>query len=372
MSDMYMAGPWITEHEERIVLDALRNGWYGKEAYRYVETFEAEFARYHDRQFALMTPNCTTSLHLLLAGLGISVGDEVIAPDCTWIGSVACISYQGATTVFADIDPVHWCLTPESIERAITPRTKAVIVVDLFGNMPDWDAIREVCDRRGITVIEDSAEALGSMYKGVRAGKFGVGSVFSFHRTKTIATGEGGMLLLDDPALYERCKFLRDHGRAPGTYFNTEVTFKYMPFNLQAALGYAQFQRIDELVDKKRWIWQGFRDRLADVPDILLNPEPQYVKNGVWAPALVFGRSHDMTRDRALQEIPKLGLPVRPFFYPLSSLPAFDREEEGRRNNPVAYDVSARGINLPCALNLTGADLDRYSAGVKQLLGCGV
>jgi perosamine synthetase len=218
-------------------------------------------------------------------------------------------------------------------------------------------------------MIEDAAEALGSRYRGTRAGKFGVGSTFSFHRTKTITTGEGGMLLLDDEALFQRCKFLRDHGRAPGTYFNTEVTFKYMPFNVQAALGYAQLKRIEELVDKKRWIWKGFQERLRDIPDILLNPEPPHVHNGVWATALVFGKSHGMTRDKALEEVPKLGLPVRPFFYPLSSLPAFDREEEGRRNNPVAYDVSSHGINLPCAMNLTDDDLDRYCEGLHRLLG---
>ena len=369
MSDIPMAGPWMTELEEKFVLDAVRNGWYGKQAYYYVELFEAEFAKYHDRKHALMTPNCTTALHLLLAGLGIGEGDEVIAPECTWIGSVACITYQRAISIFADIDSVHWCLTPETIERAITPRTKAVIVVDLYGNMPDWNGIRELCDRRGIMMIEDSAEAVGSTYKGVRAGKFGVGSTFSFHRTKTIATGEGGMLLLDDEILFKRCKFLRDHGRA-GTYFNTEVAFKYMPFNVQAALGYAQFQRIDELVGKKRWIWQGFRDRLSDIPDIQLNPEPEGVTNGVWATALVFGKTHKMTRDRALVELPKLGLPARPFFYPLSSLPAYPgREAEGRKNNPVAYDTSERGINLPCALNLTKADLDAMSDGIHRLLG---
>lgn len=370
MSEIYMAGPWMTSLEEKFVLDAVKNGWYGKQAYYYVEKFESEFAAYHSRNFALMTPNCTTALHLLLAGLGIGEGDEVIAPECTWVGSVAGITYQRATTVFADIDPGHWCLTPASIERAITDRTKAVIVVDLYGNMPDWDGILEVCDRHNITVIEDAAEALGSTYRGVRAGKFGVGSTFSFHRTKTISTGEGGMLLLDDQALFERCKFLRDHGRQPGTYYNTEITFKYMPFNVQAALGYAQFQRIGELVEKKRWIWNGFRERLSDIPDILLNPEPSDVRNGVWATAVVFGNSCGMTRDLALVELPKLGLPARPFFYPLSSLPAFPgREKTGREQNPVAYSVSERGINLPCALNLTEKDLDAVSGGIHKLLG---
>lgn len=370
MSEIQMAGPWMTSLEEQYVLDAVRNGWYGKQAYYYVEKFESEFAAWHGRKFALMTPNCTTALHLLQAGLGIGEGEEVIAPECTWVGSVAGITYLRAHTVFADIDPEHWCLTPESIERVITPRTKAIIVVDLFGNMPDWDGVLEVARKHNLLVIEDAAEALGSVYKGTRAGKFGIGSVFSFHRTKTISTGEGGMLLLDDQALYERCKFLRDHGRQPGTYYNTEITFKYMPFNVQAALGYAQFLRFDELVGKKRWIWLGLRQRLGDIPDLLINPEPEHVFNGVWAPALVFGHSHGMTRDRALVELPKLGLPARPFFYPLSSLPAFPgREEEGRSRNPVAYSTSERGINLPCALNLTEADLDIISQSIHKLLG---
>lgn len=364
-----MAGPWITELEERTVLEAIKSGWYGKKAYYYVEIFEAEFAKYHNRKFGLMTPNCTTALHLLLAGLGVGQGDEVIVPECTWIGSTACITYQKAETIFADIDPIHWCLTPDSIQKKITPKTKAVIVVDLYGNMPSWDAIAELCRQKRIHLIEDAAEAVGSSYKGIRAGKFGIGSTFSFHRTKTITTGEGGMLLLDDPKLYERCKFLRDHGRKPGTYYNTEVTFKYMPFNLQAALGYAQFQRIQELVDKKRWIWQGYKNRLEKVPDILFNPEAEGVYNGVWATALIFGKSHRMSREDALQELPKLGVPTRPFFYPLSSLPAYPgRSAEGKEKNPVAYDVSSRGINLPCALNLTEDDLNTVAAGIKKLL----
>ena len=364
-----MSGPSVTDADVDMVLDAVRNGWYGDKAYKYVETFEKEFAQYHNRCYALMTPNCTTALHLLLAGLGIGEGDEVIAPECTWVGSVACITYQNAKTVFADIDSENWCLTAESIEKSITLKTKAVIVVDLYGNMPEYDEIKQLCDKHNIFMIEDAAESLGSIYKDRRAGKFGIGSTFSFHRTKTLTTGEGGMLLLDDEALFKRCKFLRDHGRQPGSFFNTEITFKYMPFNVQAALGLAQFRRIDELVGKKRWILNGFKDRLHDIPDLFLNSEPKYIVNGAWAPALVFGKTHGMTRDMALEEIPKLNLPVRPFFYPLSSLPAYNQEEQGRKNNPVAYDISSRGINLPSALNLTEDDLDIYSKGIHTLLG---
>lgn len=368
--DIQMAGPWVTEEDIAIVTDMLRNGWYGKDAYKYVEAFEREFAEWHGRRHALMTPNCTTSIHLLLAGLGIQDGDEVIAPDCTWIASVAPVVYQRAKPVFADIDPVTWCIDPASVRARITPKTKAVIAVNLFGNMAEMDTLQQICDDAGIHLIEDAAEALGSTYQGIRAGKFGTGSVFSFHRTKTITTGEGGIVLIDDDAVYERCKFIRDHGRAPGTYYNTEVTFKYMPSNLAASLAYAQFKRIEEMVDRKRWIWKTFQKHLSDVPDIQLNPEPSNVYNGVWCPALVFGKSHKIDKQTAMDKLSALGLPVRPFFYPLTSLPAFpDYTENGQKNAPIAYDVSGRGINLPCAFTVTEEQIERYSNGLKKILG---
>jgi perosamine synthetase len=369
MSKIEMAGPWVNDDDIEIVLDALKNGWYGKEAYKYCELFEKEFAKYHDRKFALMTPNCTSALHLLLEGLNIKDDDEVIAPECTWIGSTACITYQRAKPVFADIERENWCLSRETVSKVKTEKTKAVIAVDLFGNMPDYDELQTYCDENNIFLIEDAAEAVGSKYKGVRAGKHGIASVFSFHRTKTLTTGEGGMLLIDDEELFERCKFLRDHGRLPGAWFNTEVTFKYMPFNVQAALGYAQFLRIEELVDKKRWILNKFKENLLDNLDIQMNYEPDYIKNGAWSPAIVFGESLNFTRDQALIEFPKLNLPVRPFFFPLSSLPAYDHIDQGEKESPVAYDISSRGINVPCALNLTEEQIDEYCEGVIKILG---
>ncbi len=369
MTEMDMAGPWVTEHEEQAVLDAMRH-WYGRDAYHYCEAFETEFARWHDRAHALMTPSCTTAIHLLLAGLGVGPGDEVIVPECTWIASVAPVVWQGAVPVFADIDPAHWCVTAETIAARITPRTKAVIVVDLYGNMPDYRPIEALCRERGITLVEDAAEALGSASRGRRAGKYGTGSVFSFHRTKTLTTGEGGMLLLDDESLFERCKLLRDHGRQPGEYYNLVVGFKYMPSNVQAALGYAQFQRIDELVAKKRWILESYRRKLADLPDLQLNPEPVDGVNGVWCTTLVFGRSHGLNRDRALAELTRRGLPARPFFHPLTTLPAFAAVGV-HHDNPVAHDVSGRGINLPSALNLDEAQIDAFCAALRDMVGAG-
>jgi perosamine synthetase len=370
MDKIYMAGPWITELEIKTVEDAMRNGWY-ENAYWYCEEFQRQFAKYHNRKYALMTPNCTTAIHLLLTVLGIKEGDEVLVPECTWIASAAGLSYLRATPVFCDIDPVNWCLDPESVKKSITPRTKAMIVVDLFGNMPLMKDLVDVANKYGIHLIEDSAEALGSTYHGTRAGKFGVGSVFSFHRTKTLTTGEGGMLLLDDDKLYEQASIWRDHGRRPGgpMYFNYEVTYKYMPFNVQAALGYAQFQRLDELVNKKRWIWHKYMEKLADVPDLHFNAEPDGVSNSVWITALVFGKRYGLTKAEAMKRLEALGLPSRPFFYPLSCLPAYPGAEATyRARNPVAYDVSARGINLPGALNLTEEQIDAVCGGLRKIL----
>jgi perosamine synthetase len=365
-----MAGPWITEHEIKTVEDAMRTGWYEK-PYHYVETFQKEFAKYHGRKHALMTPNCTTAIHLLLTGLGIKDGDEVLVPECTWIASAAPITYLRATPVFCDIDRQNWCIDPKSMEKKITPKTKAIIAVGLFGNMPDMDAIEALAKKYNLFLIEDSAESLGSTYKGRRAGTFGVGSVFSFHRTKTLCTGEGGMLLLDDDKLYEKCSIWRDHGRRPGgpMYYNYEVTYKYMPFNVQAALGYAQFQRLNELVDRKREILHMYKERLKDIEDLHFNPEPDGGINSVWCTAIVFGKSHQMTKPDAIQKLADIGIPARPFFYPLSSLPAYPGAEAKYKDlNPVAYDISSRGINLSCAFNLTESQIDAITDGIRKIL----
>lgn len=368
MKPIYMAGPWITDHEIKVVDDCMRNGWYN---YDYVETFQREFAAYHGRKYGIMTPNCTTAIHLLLTAMGVKDGEEVITPEFTWVGSSAGITYLRAKPVFCDIDPVHWCLDPLAVEQSISPRTRAIIVVDVFGNMPRMEQILAIGERHGIPVVEDAAEALGSVYKGTRAGKFGVASVFSFHRTKTLATGEGGMLLLDDDELFERCMFLRDHGRKPDgpAYYVYEITYKYMPFNLQAAVGYAQFQRIEELVAKKRWILESYRSQLDGIEDVQFNPEPEGGRNGAWITALLPSKSYGMTKLELIERLGKHGVPARPFFYPLSSLPAYPGAEAVYRpRNPVAYDIAGRGINLPGAMNITEDQIAFVCDGVREVL----
>ena len=372
-----MAGPDITQHEIDVVVDAMKTGWHEK-PYYYVEKFQTEFAKYHNRKFAIMTPNCTTAIHLLLSCLGIGDGDEVIAPECTWVASVAPLSYLKAKPVFCDIDKENWCSDPVSIEESITDKTKAIIVVDLFGNMPHMDKIINISKKYDIPLIEDAAEALGSKYKGIRAGKFGIGSVFSFHRTKTLTTGEGGMLLLDDEELYKKCMIWRDHGRDaalpphmrnPNTkmYFNEYVTYKYMPFNLQAAVGYAQFQRIDELVGRKRYQLEFYRNELSDIENLKFNEESDIVYNGAWITSMIIGKSYNIDKETFISKMSKIDIPIRPFFYPLSMLPPFNIKENEYKN-PNSYDVSNRGVNLTGSARLNDDDMKFICDGIRKVL----
>lgn len=365
-------GPWITDFEKDIVNKAMSD-WYDK-PYYYCELFEAEFAKYHNRKYALMTPNCTSAIHLLLAGLGISDNDEVIVPECTWIASAAPLFYQRAKPVFCDIDADDWCLSPQSAEAAITPKTKAIIAVGLFGNMAKMDELQEIAKKHNLYLIEDAAESLGSKYKGIRAGKFGIGSVFSFHRTKTLTTGEGGMLLLDDDELFEKCKILRDHGRKMGdpAYFNREIGFKYMPNNILAALGYAQFLRLDELVSKKHWILEEYRNLLADVDGLQFNAEPEHIYNSAWITSMVVDSKYGLEKNELIDKLIAKGIGARPFFYPLSSIPAIVKAgydtELHKKKNPNSYDISNRGLNLPSPLNMTQEEIIFAVNAIKDIL----
>ncbi len=367
MKKIRLADPWITKHEIDTVTKAMKTGWTN---FEYVEKFQKEFATYHGRKYGIMTPNCTSAMHLLLLALGIKNNDEVIVPECTWTGSSAPITYVGAKPVFCDIDETNWCLDPISVDKNITKKTKAIIAIDLYGNMPDMKALTKIAKKHKIYLIEDAAEALGSTYKNIKAGKFGIGSVFSFHRTKTITTGEGGMLLLDDKKLYERAMFLRDHGRSKTIpYWIEEAAPKYTPFNIQAAIGYAQFQRINELVGKKRQILKWYKKHLANLKDIQLNQETKDIKNGAWITALVFGKSYGPNKKAVMASIEKQNLPARPFFYPLSSMPGYSKfKTGGKTKNPVSYDVSERGIILPAAFNLDENDIIRYCKAIKKAL----
>lgn len=372
MERIPIAGPWITEHEIRYVTDAVTRCWYDR-ANEYVDRFEQSFARYLGVPYAVALPSCTSAIHLSLLALGVGEGDEVIVPDVTWIATAAPISYVGATPSFVDIDEQTWCLDVAKVEQAITMKTKAVIAVDLYGNVPDWVALRAVCDRRGIPLIEDAAEAIGTKLHGQPAGGFGDTGVFSFHGSKTITTGEGGMLVTRRREIYDRTRVLRDHGRHPHdrNFFNHEVAYKYKMSNLQAALGLAQLERIDELVSRKQQIMEWYREELGADPRVTLNPRIAGVENSYWMSTILLSPSVGLCKEEMAIRLAKRGIDSRPFFYALSSLPAYRGTEAarlGRARNQVAHRISHWGINLPSAFTLTRQKAAQSAAAVRDIL----
>jgi perosamine synthetase len=367
-----IAGPWITEKEIGYVTQAVTDGWYANSA-KYQTEFEDAFAALTGRRYGLALPSCTAGLHLALIALGIGPGDEVIVPDVTWIATSAPITYVGATPVFADFDAASWCIKADSIKAVLTPRTKAVIVVDLYGNMPDLDPILDLCRERNVAVIEDAAEAAGATYKGRPAGSFGAFSAFSFHGSKTLTTGEGGILLLDDEAAYMRCLTARDHGRDPDDmmFWNRTIGYKYRMSSMQAALGLAQLERLPELIERKRAIFNWYRRELGDIPNLALNCEAPDVFNVYWMVTVVLDPEFGWTKEKLVPALREYNIDCRPFFYPLSMQPAyqsFPTAAAARACNSVSYAVSPYGINLPSALSLTEEQVAFVARTLKILL----
>lgn len=369
-----IAGPWVTEKEVAYVADAAANGWYER-AGHYPQRFEEAFAKYLGVKFAIAVPHCTSAIHLALAGLGIGPGDEVIVPEITWIASAAPIRYVGATPVFADVDESTWCLSVESVRECITERTKAIIPVGLYGLMPDMLALAQLARERGLHLIEDAAQTLGSSFEGRPAGTFGNAGVFSFHGTKLVTTGEGGMFVTDDEHLCERVQVLRDHGRTKANFrnfYNTEVAFKYRMSSLQAAFGLAQLERIDELIARKREIFGWYRQRLSPIPGLQLNAEPPGHFSTFWMTTVVLDERHPLNTQQLMAAMSERAIDTRPFFHPLSSLPAFGGTPEAaaaRSRNQTAYRLSPKGLNLPSAMTLTEVQVDRVCAALQEVLG---
>jgi perosamine synthetase len=367
-----IAGPWITEKEIRYVNEAVADGWYDNSA-KYQTRFEEAFAAFAGRRRAISLPSCTSGLHLALLALGVGPGDEVVVPDVTWIATSAPVSYVGATPVFADFDPASWCITAESVAAVLTPKTKAVIVVDLYGNMPDLDPILDLCRARNIAVIEDAAEAAGATYKGRPAGSFGAFSAFSFHGSKTLTTGEGGILLLDDEAVYRECLTQRDHGRTPGDlmFWNRKIGHKYRMSSMQAALGLAQLERLPELIARKRAIFDWYRGALGTLPGITLNSEAADVRNVYWMVTVLVDPKLGWTKEKLVPALREQNIDCRPFFYPLSMLPAyqsFPSAAAARARNSASYAVAPYGVNLPSALSLTQEQVEVVASTLKSVL----
>ncbi|MBL8736031.1 MAG: DegT/DnrJ/EryC1/StrS family aminotransferase [Planctomycetes bacterium] len=369
---MPVAGPSITAVEHAAVADAVQHAWYGR-AGSYVQRFERAFAELHGVRQAIALPSCTSAIHLACAAWGLGPGDEVLVPELTWIASAAPAVQLGAEVGFVDVDPRTWCLDVDALARRIGPRTRVVVAVDLYGNLPDYARLRQLCRERNVHLLEDAAEAIGTTCGAQRAGTFGDVGVFSFHGSKTLTTGEGGMLLTDDDALAARVRVLQDHGRTPGdrSFACDEVAFKYKMTDLQAALGLAQLGRLDELVGTKRALFDGYRRLLADVPGLAWNDPGPGVDACPWMTTIVLHDRPASERTRLQEALAAAGIDSRPFFPPLGSTPAFAGRPGSRRAdgwNPHAAHLGPRGLNLPSALSLAPEDLERVAAVVRATL----
>lgn len=357
--------PSITDLEVSYATDAARNGW-GPKCYDYINRFETAFANHLGVEHAIATSSCTGALHMGLAALGIGPGDEVILADTNWIATAAPIVHLGAKPVFVDILSDSWCIDPDAAKQAITPKTKAIVATHIYGNLCDLSALSSIAHEAGVFLIEDSAEAIGSQYHGKRAGTLGIFSTFSFHGTKTITTGEGGLFATSNADLFEKVLTLSNHGRARGQskqFWPDMVGFKYKMSNIQAAIGLGQVERIEELISRKRQILEVYKQHLHGFAAVQMNPEPSGCINGAWMPTIVFSSGSKITQEVAASAFADQNIDARVFFHPLSSLPMFEATE-----NEVAYDVAHRGINLPSYHDMTDEDLERVVTVVRQLV----
>lgn len=363
------AGPSITGLEIEYVTDAIVNGWNHHHS-DYIKKFEAQFAEYVGAKHALATSSCTGALHVALLALGVGPGHEVIIPEITWIATASAVVYTGATPVFADIRPDSWVMDPEKVEKLITPRTKAIIPVHLYGHPVEMHRLYELAEKHGISILEDAAPSIGARYKGKRTGSLGRVAAFSFQGAKALVTGEGGMLVTSDDALMERARFLNDHGRNPKSPLAAiEIGYKYKMSNMQGALGLAQIQRADEIVAKKRQLFDWYRARLADVEEVTLNVERPECFNIYWMSSIVLSEKLGIGRDDFMRQLKDRMIDTRPFFEPISSFPMF---KDLQVDNPVAYSVPRRGINLPSGHHRTEEEVDYICAHIRELVGKGL
>ena len=365
-SRIFYTKPSITDLEVSYATDAAANGW-GEQCYAYINRFEELWKEHLGVNYAIATSSCTGALHMGMAASGIAPGDEVIMADINWIATASPIVHLGAKPVFVDILPDSWCIDPAKVEAAITPRTKAIIGTHLYGNLCDMDCLLAIGEKYGVAIIEDAAEAIGSVYRGKPAGSMGAFGAFSFHGTKTLTTGEGGMFVTNDAKLYESVLTLSNHGRARGKtrqFWSEVVGFKYKMSNIQAAIGCGQMERLDELVADKRRVFSYYADCLRQ-SEVNMNPEPIGMRNGFWMPTVVIKDHVSFNRAKLLAELGADNIDGRVFFWPLSMLPMFNSKPE----NKVSYSLCERALNLPSYYSLSEEEMDRVLAHLHKNLG---
>lgn len=359
------AGPSITQKEIEYGADAIKNGW-NQHHSDYIKKFETKFGAYVGTKHSVATSCCTGAMHLTMIALGYGSGDEIIVPEITWIATAAAVKYVGATPVFCDVDRESWTMCPKSVEKLITPRTKAIMPVHIYGHPCDMEPLWALAKKHNLRVIEDAAQSIGAEYKGQKTGSLGDVGAFSFQGAKAIVTGEGGIYVSNNDEITEKFKFYWDQGRDPNkALYNLDIGYKYKMSNVQAAIGLAQVERVEEIVERKIQIFKWYQERLGDLSDLIfLNAQKPWAKNIYWMSSIVLEEKAKFTRDEFMAKLKEKMIDSRPIFYPLSCFPMFKQA-----NNPNAYHVGMRGINLPSGHNRTEEEVDYICAHIKEILG---
>jgi perosamine synthetase len=353
--------PDLSGNELKYVTDCIESGWISSLG-GYVAGFEEAFSRLCGVRHGIAACNGTAALHLALVTLGIGPGDEVIVPTMTFVATANAVTYAGAKPIFVDSDPEVWTIDPRRIEEKISPRTKAVIPVHLYGHPVAMEPILGIAKRNGLLVIEDAAEAHGAQCGGQMVGSLGDIGCFSFYGNKIITTGEGGMLVTDSPQWAERAAFLLDQAMSKERrYWHPEIGYNYRMSNVQAAIGLAQTERLDEFVEKKRQIARWYTERLADVPGLSLPLERPWARSVFWMYSVLIGNEFGLDRDQLMTRLREQGIDSRPFFWPIHLLPSYNRGE----SLPVAERLAQQGINLPSGVRLTERDVDQVVDAIR-------
>ena len=347
--------PDIGEQEISNVLECVTSGWISSQG-RFIGKFEEAFAAYLGGGHTIAVANGTVALQLGLTALGIGAGDEVIVPDFTFGASINAIVHSGATPVLADVDKDNWTIDLAEMQRLLTPRTKAIMPVHIYGQPAHIDEIKAFADRNGLFIIEDCAEALGATYKNRRVGLDGDCGCFSFFANKSITTGEGGMVVFKDAEVAKRARVLRDHGMSPKKrYWHEHAGFNFRMTNMQAAIGVAQMDRIDELLDRKKMIFQTYDKLLSGVDSLSLLPSNDWSENACWLYTLILKGHAEGSRDRLIANLGYRGIDARPGFYPMHEMEPY--RAYGHGAYPVASYLSANSISLPSSFGLANEEI---------------
>jgi perosamine synthetase len=350
-----VAEPVLDGNESKYVLNCLEENWISSKG-KYIDTFERLLAEYCGTRHAIVTNNGTTSLHLALAAMGVAEGDEVIMPTLSYVATANAAVYCNATPVFVDCEPEYFSMDPEKIEKAITPRTKAIMTVPLYGHPVDMDPIQRVAQEHGLAVLEDSAESLGAEYKGRRIGSLALCSSFSFFGNKTITTGEGGAITTDNDELAMRMRYLRGQAVDPSkNYWHKEIGFNYRMTNLAAAIGVAQAERLPIHVERRRQVAKWYKEALWSHQSYLQLPkQADWAKHSYWMYTVLIREANLQFRDQMIHELANLGVETRPVFYPIHTMPSHFRNQR----YPVSERCSYSGLNLPTHGRMTKADVE--------------